>query len=604
MDGPPTATASPIPPRTGATWAWTVTSDRVAYAAAWHALVGDPKGDTVESLHTWLGRVHPDDVAVVMGALDRHLRGDTDEFRCEHRLRAAGGGFRWVVATGRAERDPAGRPVRLAGVLADDAERNRTDALAGLPGLDALRAHVARLLAAARLSPASRFAVLLVDFDDIHGVNSTYGLEGGDSLLAEAFRRIARGLREGDLVARLEPHDAHATSAPPTGTSGLPPLSGDECALAISNLAGVRDAVRVASRLQDALAAPFPVAGQRLFASASIGIAMNSGAHDSVDDLLRDAYSALVRARERGPAETQVFDDAARASAAEFMELDDDLDAAVRDGQFEMWYQPMVDLATGGIVRAEALLRWRHPARGHLRPNVFVPLLDDTGLLVSLGWQTIADACRALSEWRRTAPAAASLRLSVNVSARQFMMPDAVPRLTAAVNEAGIAPADLEIEMAELDVMSHYEAALEVARALRAAGFPLALDDFGLGLATTEHIRALAVQTLKIDRSYLGGNPHRGGSQAIVQYAIELAAVLGIDVVAEGIETPTELQRLRVLSCPLGQGFLFSRAVPSGEMLALLQRVPADGSDWWDGPAPATSRRRRDSDAAVAADER
>lgn len=604
MDGPTTATATNAAPRAGATWVWTVTSDRVAYSAGWHALVGDPKGDTVESLHAWLGRVHPDDVAVVMRALDRHLRGDSDEFRCEHRLRASGGGFRWVVARGTAERNAAGQPVRLSGVLADDVARNRTDALAGLPGLFALRAHVDRLLAAARLTPTARFAVLLVDFDNIHGVNTAFGLEGGDALLADAFRRIARGLREGDLVARLEPHDAHATGALPLDAPSLPPLSGDECALAISNLTDVRDALRVASRLHDALAAPFPVAGQRLFASASIGIAMNSGAHDSVDDLLRDAYSALVRGRERGPAETQVFDDAAKASASEFMELADDLDAAVREGQIEMWYQPMVDLGTGAIVRTEALLRWRHPARGQLRPNVFVPLLDDTGMLVSLGWQTIGQACSALGEWRRATPRAADVRLSVNLSARQFLTADAVARLVRAVDAAGLTPADLEVELAELEVMTHYDQAVDVARAMREAGFHLALDDFGLGLATTEHIRALAVQTLKIDRSYLGGNPQRGGSVAVVQYAIELAAVLGIDVVAEGIETPTELQRLRVLSCPLGQGFLFSRAVPADEMLALLTRVPANGTDWWAGPAPATLRRRRDSDAAVTAEGR
>lgn len=600
MDGSPTAPTSPAAPPSGATWTWTVTSDRVAYSAAWHALMGETKGDTVESLHAWLGRVHPDDVAVVMRALDQHLRGASDEFRCEHRLRAGGGSFRWVIATAAAERDAGGRPVRLAGTLTDDPERNHGDALAGLPGPIALRSHVARLIAGARATPAAHFAVLLLDFDDIQAVNGAFGLEGGDTLLAEAFRRVSRCLREGDLVARLEPHDATAAS----GSGRLPPLSGDECALALSNLADVRDAIRVAARLHDALAAPFPIAGQRVFATASIGIAMNSAAHDSVDDLLRDAYSALVRGRERGPAETQVFDEAARASPAEFMELASDLDAAVRDGQFEMWFQPIVDLNTARIVRTEALLRWRHPARGQLRPNVFVPLLDDTGLLVSLGWATIRHACGALAAWRRVHPAAGTLQLSVNLAGRQFLARDAVEQLQAAVRDAGLAAGDLEIEMAELDVMSQFERAVEASRKMREAGFRVTLDDFGLGLATTEHIRALGAQTLKIDRSYLGGNPHRGGSIAIVQYAIELGAVLGIAVIAEGVETPTELQRLRMLGCPLAQGFLFSRAVPSDEMLALMRRVPGDASDWWSGPVAATLRRRRDSDASMAGDGR
>lgn len=581
----------------GATWEWTVTSDRVAYSAAWHALLGDGKGNTTESLHAWLGRVHPDDIASVMQALDRHLSGAAPAFRCEHRLRSQAGAFRWVVAEGVADRDASGRAVRLAGTLADVQERNRTDTLAGLPGLFALRAHVERLMAAARQTPEARFALLLVDLDRFGALNELLGMDGGDLLLREALRRLARCLREGDLVARIGAHDPQAASA----EGALPPLGGDECALVLSNLNDARDALRVAARLHDALAAPFPLAGHRLFASACVGIAMNSAAHDSMDDVLRDAYSALVRAKARGPAETQLFDDSARATASEFMEFASDLDTAVREHQFEMWFQPTVHLGDGSIVRAEALLRWRHPARGLLRPNIFVPLLEQAGRLVPLGWETITAACRSLAAWRQAHPPAQGMRISVNLSTSQFLTPDLVPRLTAAVQEAGIEPGDLEVEVSELDVMAHFDRAVEVSQALRQAEFKVAIDDFGLGLAATEHIRALGVHTLKIDRSYLGGNPQHGGSAAIVQYAIELAAILGIEVVAEGIETPSELQALKQLSCPLGQGFLFSRAVPSEDLLRLLELDATGDTDWWAGSAPPTSRRRRDSDTAVAA---
>lgn len=578
-----------------ATWDWTVTSDRVAYSAGWHAVLGDTRGDSVESLHAWLGRVHPDDIAAVMQAIDRHLRGDSPDFRCEHRLRARSGAFQWVVAEGMADRDASGNAVRLAGTLADVAERNRTDTLAGLPGLFALRGHVDRLIALARSSPGARFAVLLVDLDNFGALNATLGMEGGDGLLRDALKRLARCLREGDLVARLGAHD------PQTSPSevALPPLSGDECALVLSNLTDARDAFRVASRLHDAMAAPFPAAGHRLFSSISIGIAMNSAAHDAVEDLLRDAYSALVRAKDRGPAETQLFDDSARASASEFMEFESDLDAAVRGDAFEMWFQPTVNLVDGSIVRAEGLLRWRHPARGLLRPNIFVPLLENTGLIVPLGWRTIAQACRSLAAWRAEHPASQGMRISVNLSAKQLQAPDLVPRLTSAVRGAGVEPGDLEIEIAELDAMSNFERAVEVSHALRHAEFKVALDDFGLGLAATERIKQLAVHTLKIDRSYLGGNPQHGGSAAIVQYAIELAAILGIEVVAEGIETPTELQTLRKMGCPLGQGFLFSRPVPPDDMLALLKHDATGGTDWWAGAAAPTARRRRDSGAHV-----
>ena len=581
----------------GATWEWTVTSDRVTYSAAWHALVGDAKGDTTESLHAWLGRVHPDDIASVMHALDRHLSGAVPAFRCEHRLRAQAGAFRWVVAEGAVERDLAGRAVRLAGTLADVQERNRTDTLAGLPGLFALRAHVDRLVAAARDTPAARFALLLVDIDRFGAFNAMLGHAGGDVLLREAMRRLARCLREGDLVARIGVHDTQAVA----GDVALPPLGGDECALVISNLIDARDALLVAGRLHDALAAPFPIAGHRLFITACVGVAINSAAHDSVDDLLRDAYSALVRAKARGPAETQLFDDSARAVASEFMEFAADLETAVSERQFEMWFQPTVHLGNGSIVRAEALLRWRHPVRGLLRPNIFVPLLEQAGRLVPLGWQTIGDACRALAGWRATHPPAQAMRISINLSSSQLVAPDLVAQLQGAVREAGIDPGDLEVEVAELDAMTHFERAVEVSQALRAAEFKVALDDFGLGLATTEHIRALGVHTLKIDRSYLGGNPQHGGSAAIVQYAIELAAILGIEVVAEGIETPSELQALKQLSCPLGQGIFFSRAVPPDELLRLLELDATGATAWWAGAAPSAARRRRDSDAAVSA---
>ena len=188
--------------------------------------------------------------------------------------------------------------------------------------------------------------------------------------------------------------------------------------------------------------------------------------------------------------------------------------------------------------------------------------------------------------------------ISVNLLARQFLEADLLDRLDAATRGAGLEHGDLEVEITEMEAMTHYERAVEVSRTLRDAEFKVALDDFGLGLAATEHIRALGVHTIKIDRAYLGANPLVSGSSAIVQYAVELAAILGIDVIAEGVETPTELDALRALSCPMAQGFLFSRPITGDEMLALLQRSDATpaGTPWWAGAQPATQRRRRDSD--------
>jgi predicted signal transduction protein with EAL and GGDEF domain len=584
-----------------ATWRWRVDSDRVAYSAGWHAILGEPPVDDVRSLHAWLGRVHADDVPTLMAALDRHLSGATPEFSCEHRVRTRSGAFRWVMARGVAERDDAGRATHLGGSLDDVTERNTKDPLAGLPGMVALRAHVARLMQMARREPAVRFAVLLVDLDGFGALNASLGHATGDALLGEALRRVARCLREGDLVAR--PGSNHGREGAPADVA-LPPLGGDECAVVLSHLTDVRDALRVTARVHDALAAPFAVAGQRLFASASIGVVGNSAAYDGAEDMLRDAYSALVRAKTRGPAETQLFDDSAKAGADEFMEFAADLSDALTGHQFEVWYQPVVDLNDGSIVRVESLLRWRHPTRGLLRPNLFVPLLEQTGTIVPVGWTALGAACAAMAAWRDAHAPARGVRLSVNLLARQFQEPDVVARLGGATAAAGLTPDDLEVEISEIDAMANLDRVSALSHELRDAGFRVALDDFGHGLAATEHIRAIGVHTLKIDRAYIGGAPQApAGSSAIVQYAVELAAILGLDVVAEGVETPSELDTLRTLNCPFGQGFLFSRPITSDETLALLQRsdATAAGTAWWAGAQPSTQRRRRDSDVEIPA---
>ena len=368
------------------------------------------------------------------------------------------------------------------------------------PAWLALRACVARLVQAARQDPAVRFALLLVDLDRFGAQNEQLGHDTGDALLRETLGRVARCLREGDLVARLGANRG-GEGAPPD--VALPPLGGDECAVVLSSLADPRDSARVAARIHDAMAAPFAVAGQRLFTSVSIGISTNSAAHDSAEDMLRDAYSALVRAKARGPSETQLFDDSAKAGLSEFMEFAADLSAAITDHQFEVWYQPLVDLHDGSIVRAEALLRWRHPSRGLLRPNTFVPLLEQTGTIVPVGWEALGAACAALAAWRRAHAPAHGIRVSVNLLARQFLEPDLLDRLDAATRSAGLEHGDLEVEIAEMEAISNYDRAVEVTRALRDAEFKIALDDFGLGLAATEHIRALGVHTLKIDRAYM-----------------------------------------------------------------------------------------------------
>jgi diguanylate cyclase (GGDEF)-like protein/PAS domain S-box-containing protein len=474
-----------------------------------------------------------------------------------YRLRCKDGQLRWLETTARAVRDDAG--VReLVSVTRDISERKQAeielshaalhDTLTGLPN---------RALFLDRLGLALRrterrsgsVAVLFCDLDRFKVVNDSLGHDAGDRLLVDVAGRIVTALRPADTVARF---------------------GGDEFTILCEDIAGEIEAATIAQRIVDVFRDPFLLEDGEVFLATSVGIAIARGNDDRAEDLIRDADAAMYRAKERGKGRYEIFDEAMRADAVARLETESALRRAVERGELRLHYQPEVDLATGAVRGFEALVRWDHPARGLLGPNAFIPLAEETGLIVPIGEWVLREAATEAARWATAS--SEPLTLSVNLSARQLAQQDLVAMVRRAMAETGIDPATLCLEITESAVMESGSATTAQLRALKSLGIRLAIDDFGTGFSSLAHLRRFPVDVLKIDGTFVAGLGHEPQDASIAAAVISLAHALGLDTVAEGVETEEQLTILRSLGCDLGQGYLFGRPAPIDETVQLLAR--------------------------------
>jgi diguanylate cyclase (GGDEF)-like protein/PAS domain S-box-containing protein len=429
------------------------------------------------------------------------------------------------------------------------------DALTGLPNRRRFHEHLVQAVQAANAHPGNpvhAYAVMFLDFDRFKLINDSLGHNAGDEFLVQVSRRIQGSLRPQDIVARL---------------------GGDEFAVLVRELEHERDAVHLAERLMEALRKPFMVAGTELMTSASIGITFSALGYCGPEDVLRDADTAMYKAKGAGKARYALFDASLHTEVADRLRLEGDLRRAIDEGRLTVAYQPVFDIASGGISGFEALVRWQHPTDGSISPADFLPIAEEAGLMLRLTDFVLHCACRQLAEWQQMAPHLAGLTMNVNVSGNDIAHAAFVARVTRALVEAGLQPAHLCIELTENILMSRLEGALPVLGELRRLGVLLAIDDFGTGYSSLSHLSTLPIDCLKIDRSFVSRLETSTNEAAVVRSIILLGSSLGKLVVAEGIETTGQMAQLRGMGCRLGQGFLMARPMASQDVSSLLGRL-------------------------------
>jgi diguanylate cyclase (GGDEF)-like protein/PAS domain S-box-containing protein len=543
-------------------WDWDLKQRRAYFSARWKSLVGATADELRDDPREWLDRIHPDDQPAFREAFDRHLSGEHAHFECEHRVRQPNGSYLWVLGRGSALRDANGEAYRIAGSLTDISRRKEAeaqlihdalhDSLTGLANralfLDRLRMAMARSLRRGD----HHFAVFFVDLDQFKVVNDSLGHGVGDELLVLLAHRLFCSLRPGDTVARL---------------------GGDEFAVLVEDVASPADAIGVARRALDAFGPSFHPHGHELFSSASIGIVLGARSYAEPEEYLRDADTAMYRAKARGRGQFEIFDSSMHALASSRLALETDIRRALDRGEFRVFYQPLVDLEHGRSVGWEALVRWEHPQRGWLMPQTFIGVAEEMGAIVPLGEFVLREACRSLGSWRRQYAIPSNLSMSVNLSVRQFTQGDMTVTVGDALRAADLPAGNLRLEITESALMDDPRDATARLARLRGLGVHLDIDDFGTGYSSLSQLSRFPIDALKIDRSFVSGMEGDQEAHEIVRAIVTLADTLGLEAVAEGMETDGQRQSLRALGCHVGQGFLFGRPAPYADVSAGLARA-------------------------------
>jgi diguanylate cyclase (GGDEF)-like protein/PAS domain S-box-containing protein len=504
--------------------------------------------------------VHPEDRTVLENALLQLVEEPQEIVTFEYRLRHREGGWRTLESTAS---NLLGQPA-VAGIVLnahDITDRKRAeekllhdalhDELTGLPNralfMDRLRQSMER----SRREPERLTAVLFLDLDRFKIVNDSLGHLVGDELLIQISGSLAAALRPSDTIARV---------------------GGDEFAILLEGGRDVGDAVRVAERIHDHLSGPINLGGHEVFITASIGIAVHTPEYERPEDLLRDADTAMYRAKSSGRACHVVFNRVMHRFVMARLQLETDLRRAVERGQLRVHYQPFVDLASQEVTGFEALVRWHHPRRGLLPPDEFLSVAEETGLIVPIGRFVLMEGCRQIRELQRKHPETGALKLSVNLSNKQFFQTDLFDQIGEALAASGLAPSCLGLEITEGVIIRQADSASSRFSRLKSLGVQLYLDDFGKGYSSLSYLHRFPMDVLKIDRSFVSRIDEAEGNLTIVKAIITLAHQLGMEVVAEGIQTAEQQARLRGLGCDYGQGFHLSPAVPADEAELLLMR--------------------------------
>jgi diguanylate cyclase (GGDEF)-like protein/PAS domain S-box-containing protein len=541
-------------------WDWNYQTGEQWVNDRWLEILGLVRRDLHNDASDFFDRIHPEDRQKTRKIIDQHISSD-DAYVVEFRMHHRDGRWVWIQASGAVvSHDPESRdPLRICGTLQDITERRKQeehilhqahfDSLTELPNRFLALDRLSQLINEARRNN-ERVAVLFLDLDDFKKINDTMGHETGDKLLKEAASRLRSVVRSCDTVGRL---------------------GGDEFIILLGGLSQATDAQPVAEALLDKFTEAFAIDSRELVLTASIGISLYPDDGENLSELLRNADSAMYHSKEQGRNTYSYFTDEMNQGVSQRLRIEEQMHGALHRGEFSLRYQPKVELASGRIIGAEALLRWRNPVLGEISPLEFIPIAEQTGQIVSIGKFVLTQALEMAAFWQQTTGRPFSV--AVNLSPRQFRDPNLVAFVENAIRVTEVAAAALELEITEGVLMNGHAYIDDALTALSKLGVSIAMDDFGTGYSSLSYLRNYPFDVLKIDREFVNDIADDTADRELVNAAIAMAHGLGLKVVAEGVETQAQLNYLRSRDCDYGQGYLFSKAVTSSELTAMIAHV-------------------------------
>lgn len=541
-------------------WDWNLNTDEIFLSTRWKSILGYRDFELKDTPETWLQHIHAEDAEEVSNHLKSLKSGQSRQFEREYRMKHKAGHYKWVLSRGLAVTDAYGKPWRFAGSMSDITERKKIeervlfdalhDSLTSLPNRALFLDRLAHLIRRYNRDRKSEYGVLFLDLDHFKMINDTMGHLAGDQLLIAVGRRLKECLRSTDTAARL---------------------GGDEFAVILEDPENWQQIQDVADRILSTMKPPLLLNGTEIHVSASIGMVMSDPSYTDPEKVLRDADIAMYRAKALGRSRSQQFETSQRTEVEIRMELDSEIRRALENTEFVVYYQPILLLESGGLAGFEALIRWNHPQRGLVLPDVFIPTAETSAMVVAIDRWVMREVCRQIVGWRGQFAKTSSLTININMSGLHFCRQDTVENIECILRETGVDPLQLRLEITESVIMNNVTSTTAMLRQLRSLGVQLEVDDFGTGYSSLGYLHQFPLDLLKIDRSFVAKMRHAATSK-IIQTIIALSHDLGMEVVAEGIEEYSQLEALKTLGCEYGQGFLISPAVSAEEATQMIQK--------------------------------
>jgi len=541
-------------------WDWNLVTDEVYYGSQFCSMLGLRKSELRPIPEDWIKLILNEDLGLFQAKLEAHINGSDSVFECEIRMMHTDGETRWMLCRGAAIRDAEGRAIRIAGSLAEITEMKKAqralkiaaehDRLTSLPNKELFQKHIERALELCNGDDRRRFAVLFFDFDRFKVVNDSLGHTTGDDLLISIAGRFESELRPYDIAARF---------------------GGDEFVVLLNNIRSNEEANEIANRLLDAFAQPHEINGHSIRSTASIGLVSSDMGYSGAEEIIRDADAAMYQAKAAGRSRVVNFDAEMHNQAVDRITLEEDLEFAIERNELRLHYQPIVNLESGELEGFEALVRWQHPTRGLVPPDSFIGIAEDNGFIIPMGDWVFRTASRQIKQWHEQLRCVKPLFMNVNISKRQLTHPDCVGSLQRAINEIGIDPSILKIEITESTIVDNRSDIISKLEEIRSLGVRLAMDDFGTGQSSLSGLHRFPIDILKIDRSFIASMEESTELAAVVHSIVTLAQNLGMDIVAEGIETEDQVAILQAQEVGFGQGYLFSKPLTPEDAEAFIE---------------------------------